>query len=555
MSLGTEFTHHLLELADEPVPPEEWNKRSYVELYDTTLRDGTQGEQVSFSVADKLKITRLLDQLGVAYVEGGWPGSNPKDAEYFAKLRLTPLETTKVTAFGMTCRVGSRPEEDASIQALLEAEVPVVTIVGKTSPMHVRDVLRTTPEENLRLIHDTLAYLKKQNLEVIYDAEHFFDGYKLDPEYAMETLAKAAEAGADCLVLCDTNGGSMPWEVHEMVAKVVAAFPACRVGIHTHNDGAMAAANSIEAVRAGASQVQGTINGYGERCGNVDLCSVAPTLELKMDYRCLPSGSLRKLTKLSRTVAELANLAPRKSAPYVGRSAFAHKGGMHGHAMRLNQYSYQHIDPVLVGNKTRILVSDLAGRGNMMSKAEELSVKLDPNEASELVQEIKRLEHDGYVFEGADASVTMLMRRRQAEYQPPFDLVDFKVVVEDRLGQGITAEATVKVKVNDEVIHTVAEGTGPVDALDTALRKALVPLFPQLGKFRLADYKVRILDGDKGPAATTRVLVDSQNGKRRWTTVGASRNIIEASYKALKDSFEFGILEVGYESPALSASR
>lgn len=525
-----------------------------VVLYDTTLRDGTQGEDISFSVEDKLKITQMLDDLGVGYVEGGWPGSNPKDAEYFRRVSELRLKRTRVTAFGMTCRVGCAPEEDASILALLEANVQTLTIVGKSSVFHVKEVLRTTLDENLRLIQDTVQFLKSQGREVIYDAEHFFDGFKLDREYALSTLGSAVSGGADCLCLCDTNGGTMPWEVAEIVATVCERFPETSVGIHTHNDSELAVANTMAAVRAGATHVQGTINGYGERCGNANICSVAPCLELKMGVQCLPSGSLRKLTELARVVSEIANLPPAKNLPYVGQSAFAHKGGMHAAAMRRHPDSYQHVEPTLIGNRSRTLISDLSGRGNLLSKADEFQIELDQRTASHVASEIKTLENCGYSFEGAEASIAMLLRRSDENYQAPFRLLSIRTVVEDNHASGCVAEATVKLEVDGKLMHTVADGNGPVDAVDTALRKALLPSYPQIQKFRLADYKVRILDGSKGPAATTRVMVDFRGGKQRWTTVGASSNIIEASCIALKDAFEYAILEVSHGSQILSAA-
>jgi 2-isopropylmalate synthase len=516
-----------------------------VEVYDTTLRDGTQGENIALSVDDKVKITLLLDDLGVAYIEGGWPGSNPKDATYFQRVRDLELKHARIAAFGMTCRVGSDPADDPNILALLDAQCPVVTIVGKTSLLHVREVLRATPEENLRMIRESLAFIKAQGREVIYDAEHFFDGYKLDAAYALQTLQAALDGGTEMLVLCDTNGGSMPWEIEAIARAVADAFPGVRWGIHTHNDGEMAVANTLAAVRQGAVHIQGTINGYGERCGNANLCSAIADLELKMGCRCLPEGHLSKLTYVARTVAEIANMAPNHQAAYVGKSAFAHKGGMHVAAIRRNIDSYQHIDPTLVGNQMRILVSDLSGRGNMLSKAEQYGLNLSDGEAQTVVNTIKDLEHRGFVFEGAEASVAMLMRRRQPDYKPAFELVDFMVVVENRRGRGLFAEATVKVLVEGEELHTVAEGNGPVNALDRALRKALSPVYPQLTNFQLADYKVRILDGKNGTAALTRVLIDTQNGHQRWSTVGASPNIIEASWLALADSVEYGLTLAG----------
>jgi len=519
--------------------------RPQVLLYDTTLRDGTQGEGISLSVDDKLKITRLLDRLGIHYVEGGWPGSNPKDIEYFRRVQELHLEQIRVAAFGSTRRVGNRPQDDANIQALLEAETPVVAVVGKSWTLHVRDVLRAAPEENVRMIRDSVAYLKAQGREVIYDAEHFFDGYKADPDYATATLRAAVEGGADVLALCDTNGGSMPWEIEAIVRDVRSAFPGVPLGIHTHNDGGVAVANSLAAVRAGATHVQGTINGYGERCGNANLCAVIPNLELKMGVAALPPGQLAHLTRVARAVASTANQSLYRQAAYVGRSAFAHKGGIHVAAMRRNVESYQHIDPALVGNQSRVLVSELSGQGSLLSKAEEVGIALDEIEdLPGVLQTIKRLEHQGFTFEGAEASVELLLRRSQPGYRPPFEMLDFMVVVEHRQRRGIFAEATIKVRAGDQVFHTAAEGNGPVNALDAALRKALTSVYPRLTHFNLADYKVHILDGDHGTAATTRVLIDMQNEVRRWSTVGASANIIEASWLALADAVEYGLTVV-----------
>ncbi len=512
-----------------------------VAIYDTTLRDGTQREGISLSVADKIRITMLLDDLGVAYIEGGWPGSNPKDAAYFEQVRDLDLKHAKVAAFSYTCRKDTMPQDDANIQMLVDAQTDVVTIVGKTSMLHVTDVLQTTPEENLRMIRETVAYFKAMGKEVIYDAEHFFDGLKLDLEYGMDTVLAAVTGGADCVVLCDTNGGSMPWEVSQYFEMVQTAFPDVAVGIHTHNDGELAVANTLAAVRVGAVQVQGTINGYGERCGNANLCSIIPDLQLKMGYDCVPPESLKSLTKLARVVAEIANLAPDNHLAYIGKSAFAHKGGIHVAAMRRNIDSYQHIDPGLVGNEMRVLVSDLSGRGNLLSKAEELGLDVSKAEALAVLEEVKRLENAGYVFEGAEASIAVRLYRARPGYQPLFTLIDFTTIVEERQGRGTVAEAMVKIHLDGDVIHTAAEGNGPVNALDLALRKALVPLYPQLADFQLADYKVRILDGANGTAATTRVLIDTQNGSQRWSTVGAGTNIIHASWEALVDSVEYGL--------------
>ncbi len=515
-----------------------------IELYDTTLRDGTQAEGISLSVDDKLKVTRLLDQLGVNYIEGGWPGSNPKDAEYFQRVKALDLQNAQVAAFGSTCRAGTQPQEDANIQALLEAGMPVVTIVGKSWTLHVRDVLRTSLPENLRMIRDSVAFLAPSK-EVIFDAEHFFDGYKDEPAYALDTLRAAVESGADMLVLCDTNGGSMPWEVEQIVAEVHEVFPTVPLGIHAHNDSGMADANSLAAIRAGVVHVQGTMNGYGERCGNANLCTLIPNLALKMQMQILPENQLRHLTWISRAIASVANQSPYRHAPFVGRSAFAHKGGIHASAMRRNLKSYQHLSPALVGNESRVVISELSGRGNLLSKVEEMDLSPETlKDLPEVLRKIKELEHRGFTFEGAEASVEMMLYRSREGYEPPFTLVDFMAVVEHREGRGIFAEATVKVKVGDQVFHTAAEGNGPVNALDAALRKALVPVYPNLADFDLADYKVHILDGTSGTAATTRVVIDMQNGANRWSTVGASSNIIEASWIALADAVEYGLTVV-----------
>jgi 2-isopropylmalate synthase len=512
-----------------------------IQVYDTTLRDGTQREGISLSCDDKLRIARKLDELGVAFIEGGWPGSNPKDAEFFDRAKDLKWHTAIIAAFGSTCRAQAGPEDDANIQALLSAGTPVCTVVGKSWTLHVADVLRTTLDDNLRIIEASLAYLRAQGRRVIYDAEHFFDGYRADPSYALQTLRAAVRGGAEMVVLCDTNGGSLPWDVTSVVRAVKAEL-AHPLGIHTHNDGECAVANTLAAVCEGAVQVQGTINGYGERCGNANLCAIIPDLELKLGRSCLPEGGLAKLYEAAHFVAEVANLAPDEHAAYVGKSAFAHKGGIHVAAMRRNERSYQHIDPSRVGNEMRVVVSELSGRGNLLSKAQEFG--LDEGSATgvaDVLNEIKTLEAQGFSFEAAEASVALMLRRQQPGYEQPFELIDFAVNVEHRRGRGIFAEATVKVRVGGEVQHTVAEGNGPVNALDAALRKALVTHYPAIAGFHLADYKVRILDGDNGTAATTRVLIDTQNGARRWSTVGASPNIIEASWRALADAVEYGL--------------
>ena len=512
-----------------------------IQIYDTTLRDGTQREGISLSCDDKLRIARRLDGLGVSFIEGGWPGSNPKDAEFFERARDVSWQTARIAAFGSTCRVNGGPEDDANIRALLDARTPVCTVVGKTWTLHVTDVLRTTLDDNLRIIEKSLAFLREQGRRVVYDAEHFFDGYRADPSYALETLKAAIRGGAETLVLCDTNGGSLPWQIGEVVGvvKVALKHP---LGVHAHNDGECAVANSLAAVHEGAIQVQGTINGYGERCGNANLCSIIPALELKMGERCVPEGQLRTLHEVSHFVAEVTNLAPDEHLAYVGKSAFAHKGGIHVAAMRRNAVSYQHIEPELVGNQMRVVVSELSGRGNLLSKAEELGLALEGKQgAADVLNEIKALEAKGFSFEAAEASVAMMMKRQEPGYKAPFELIDFLVNVEHRNGRGIFAEAMVKVRVDGEVLHTAAEGDGPVDALDAALRKALLPRYPAIAELHLSDYKVRILDSSNGAAAVTRVLIDTQKGSRLWSTVGASTNIIEASWRALVDSIEYGL--------------
>ncbi len=515
-----------------------------IQIYDTTLRDGTQREGLALTASDKLKVAQLLDDLGVAYIEGGWPGSNPKDVEFFQRAKTLDLKNARIAAFGSTMRVGARPDDDANILALIEAETPVCTVVGKTWTLHVEHVLRTSQHENLRIIRESLAYLKSKGREVIYDAEHFFDGFRANPEYALATLNAALEGGADSITLCDTNGGSLPWQIQDAVKVVRERFPNAVIGIHTHNDGELAVANTLAAVQVGATQVQGTINGYGERCGNANLCAIIPDLEIKMGYQALPEGNLEKLTMVARSVAEIANIAPDEFAAYVGRNAFAHKGGIHVAAQRRNAMAYQHIDPVWVGNSTHVVVSELSGRGNLLSKAEELSLKLDERDprVARVLQQIKAKESQGYHYEGADASVELLLLRAAPDYSPPFELIDYMTVVEHRQGRGMVAEASIKLRVKGEIVHTAAEWNGPVNAMDIATRKALAAYYPALNDFRLVDYKVRILDGHAATGATTRVLIDTANHKRRWSTVGASTNIIDASWLALQDAIEYGVL-------------
>jgi 2-isopropylmalate synthase len=527
-----------------------------VDIYDTTLRDGTQSEGISISSEDKIRIARRLDAFGVRYIEGGWPGSNPKDVAFFERARDEAWTHAKIAAFGATRRKGCAPEDDPNLKALIDVGAPVCTLVGKTWTLHVTDVLRASLDENLAMIEESVALLREHGREVVYDAEHFFDGYRADRDYALETLRAAARGGANVVVLCDTNGGSMPWDVEAVVREVVTDL-GLPVGIHCHNDSECAVANSLAAVRAGATHVQGTINGYGERCGNANLCAVVPDLELKLGARCTPPGHLEQIAELSRFVAEVVNRTPDEQMAYVGRSAFAHKGGIHVAAMRRNEDSYQHIDPALVGNKMRVVVSELSGRGNLLSKAEEIGLELgEGGDVGDVLSEIKKLEAAGFSFEAAEASVALMLRRQTESYQPPFDLVDYTVMVEHRRGRGTFAEATVKVDIDGQRYHTAAEGDGPVHALDAALRKALRPIFPQVAEFHLVDYKVRILDGDQATAATTRVLINTQAGDRTWSTVGASGNIIEASWRALADSFEFGLVEgEGRATEAVAAAR
>jgi 2-isopropylmalate synthase len=509
-------------------------------LYDTTLRDGTQREGLSLSVNDKVKIARVLDRLGVHYIEGGWPGSNPKDAEFFRRMRDSPPGFARIAAFGSTRRAGIRCEDDGSIRAIEEADTPVVTLVGKTSTLHVDRVLETTREENLRMVADSVAWFKRLDREVIYDAEHFFDGWRLDPAYAFATLQAAAEAGADTLVLCDTNGGELPEVVAERVLELRGRL-GTPLGIHPHNDAGLAVANALAAVRAGCAQVQGTINGYGERCGNLDLVPLIATLQLKLGQRVVSEEALERLSEISHYVAEVANQDPDPHAPYVGRSAFAHKGGIHVAAIAKVPESYQHVEPALVGNSCRVVVSEMAGRRNVRVRARELGLAAGDEEAA-VLQRIKELEHRGFQFEAAEGSFEMLIRRQNPGYRAPFVVDDFTVIVEKRGGDGIRAQATVKLRVGEDVVHTAAEGDGPVSALDRAVRKALLPHYPGLAQVHLVDYKVRIVDEHLGTAARPRVIIESARGRERWSTVGCSENIIEASWLALCDALELALL-------------
>lgn len=512
-----------------------------IEIYDTTLRDGTQRKDISLMCKDKIRIAQKLDELGVTYIEGGWPGSNPKDVEFFEKAHKIHWKHATITAFGSTCQANVKPQDDRNIQALLGAETEVCTIFGKSWVLHVSDVLRTTLPNNLRMIEESVAYLRSKGRRVIYDAEHFFDGYLDDAAYALDTLKAAVAGGAESVVLCDTNGGTMPWQVSRIVSTIREQL-SIPLGIHAHNDAECAVANSISAVQAGCTQVQGTINGYGERCGNANLCSIIPNLELKMGGECLPAGQLTHMSDISHFVAEIANLAPDEHLAYVGKSAFAHKGGVHVAAMRRSARSYQHIEPALVGNQMEVVVSELSGKGNLFSMVEAYGVEAgQENQVNQVLQTIKQLEAQGFSFEAAEGSVVMMFKRQEADYHIPFELIDFSVLVEHREKRGLLAEATVKVRVNGEVIHTAAEGSGPVNALDLALRKALDGYYPQIRAFHLTDYKVRILDGNSGTNAITRVLIETENGNKSWSTVGAGTNIIDASWQALVDSIEYGL--------------
>jgi 2-isopropylmalate synthase len=520
-----------------------------IQIYDTTLRDGTQGEGISFSVEDKIKIARQLDRLGVHYVEGGWPGSNPKDMEFFQRVRDEQFRNTKISAFGSTRKAGRPASVDPNLRAIVDCGVRVAAIFGKSWDFHVYRVLGTTLEENLAMVRDSVAFLKSHGLEVIFDAEHFFDGFRANPQYAMAVVRAAQNAGADTVVLCDTNGGTLPTELKEIMTYTGQALEV-PLGIHAHNDGGLAVANSILAVEAGCTQIQGTVNGYGERCGNVDLCTVIPNLVFKKRLPCIPEENLVYLTDLSRYVSELANMSPDVRQPFVGTSAFAHKGGVHVNALLKDSQTYEHIPPESVGNKRRVLVSELSGLSNLVYKYRELNLGLeeDSAECRRILSELKDLEHQGFQFEGAEGSFELLLRKAYNGYRKPFILETMRILTELRDEGHVYSEAIIKLRVNDQVVHTAAEGNGPVNALDAALRKALEEFYPAIRRMKLHDYKVRVLNEKSGTGAVVRVLIETGDGRKSWGTVGVSANIIEASWQALADSFAYGILKLGENS-------
>ena len=521
------------------------SKKPKIIIYDTTLRDGTQGEEISFSVSSKLRLTRSMDQFGIDYIEGGWPGSNPRDMEYFEAVKGVKLKHAKITSFGSTRRADLSAKKDPQLDLLLKSGTETVAIFGKSWLLHVKDVLRTSREENLRMIEDSVAYIKNNDRDVIYDAEHFYDGYKDNSEYAVKTLEVAIKGGADTLVLCDTNGGNLAEYIFETTAHMVELFPDIKFGIHCHNDSGLGVATSLAGVNAGATMVQGTLNGYGERNGNANLTSIIPNLSLKMGYSMNCGKNLKKLRDLSLLVDDLANFRPDIKAPYVGASSFAHKGGIHANAAYKNARSYEHIEPSLVGNRQRVLVSDLSGRSSIMMKAQELGVDLNEKSTNvkNFLNELKDLENRGYEYEAADASFKLLLQHWVKNIKHPFELISYRVIVErDETEDRIISEATVKIKVKDKIHHVVAESHGPVGALDHALRQALESEYPGIKDVSLSDFKVRILDSAEGTDARIRVQIESSDGKEIWATVGASDNIIEASWDALRDSVEYKIL-------------
>jgi 2-isopropylmalate synthase len=517
----------------------------FVNIYDTTLRDGAQAEDITFILDDKLRIAKKLDELGVHYIEGGWPGANPKDDAFFKAAKTMRFSIAKIAAFGSTRKKGITAENDELLGKLTAAETEVVTIFGKSWDVHVKEALGCSLEENLAMIGDTLAFLRPKTRELFYDAEHFFDGFVADPDYALATLSAAVGAGVDCIVLCDTNGGMMPWQIREIIERVKKEI-GIPLGIHCHNDNGLGAANSLFAVEMGVDQVQGTINGYGERCGNANLCTIIPNLKIKMGIECISDKQLARLREVSRFVDEMANRVPDKHRPYVGESAFAHKGGIHASAVTKNPLTYEHIDPRLVGNEQRILVSDQSGNSNIRFKAKQFGIDLstEDEKTRQLVKSIKDLESKGYQFEGADASFELLVNRAIGRYKPSFRLRGFRIIVERRTGdKEPLSEATIMIDVDGRVEHTAATGNGPVNALDNAIRKALEKFYPELAEMRLLDYKVRVITTEDGTAATVRVLIESGDKEDTWETVGVHPNIIQASWSALVDSIEYKLLK------------
>ena len=516
-----------------------------VKIYDTTLRDGSQAEDISFSVEDKVRIAQKLDELGIHYVEGGWPGSNPKDLQFFQEIKSVSLSRAKIVAFGSTCRAGILPKDDTNIRALIETGTKVVTIVGKSWDVHPLEALNITLDQNLDIIYRSIQFLKERVEEVIFDAEHFFDGFKNNPQYGLSTLKAAQEAKADWIVLCDTNGGTFPGEIQSIVQEVKRKI-AVPLGIHVHNDTELAVANTILAVQEGARMVHGTMNGYGERCGNANLCSVIPNLKLKMGIDCITDDQLKKITEVSRFVSELANLPHNKYLPYVGESAFAHKGGVHVSAIRKSDATYEHVSPERVGNHRRVLISDLSGESNILYKAAEFKIDLESKDPKvrKILDDLKHLENEGFQFEGAEGSFEILVKKALGQHRRFFELMGFRVIVEKKTEEAPPlSEATIMVRVGDRVEHTAAVGNGPVNALDNALRKALEKLYPELKEVKLLDYKVRILSTKDGTGARTRVLIESWDGQSKWGTVGVSENIIQASWQALVDSIDYKLLK------------
>ncbi len=510
-----------------------------IKIYDTTLRDGMQTEGISFSLEDKLAIAGRLDELGVDYVEGGYPASGPKDTQFFTEVAKLGFRNSKIAAFGSTRRIDNKAEDDVSLNAIVSCKAPAATIVGKTWDLHVTKVLGCSLEDNIAVCADSVRYLKKHGLEAIFDAEHFYDGYKENPEYALKVLRAVAEAGIDAIALCDTNGGTLPNDIYEITKTVCGQLKPLTIGIHTHNDNDCAIAGSLAAVNAGARQVQGTINGLGERCGNANLCTVIPNLAFKMDFDVLTPEKIKSITEVSRFIFEICNLTPVTNMPYVGESAFAHKAGLHVDALRKNKRTYEHVDPALVGNERRFLISELSGKSNILAELEKAKITEDKKLAKKILECVQNLENEGYQFEAANASFELLVQKIMGTYKPAFELIRYSTKIEKRNTGELITEATVKLKIGEQVEHVVGEGDGPVDALDTALRKSLENFYPAIKDMHLVDYKVRVVNGREGTAARVRVIIESRDKKDIWGTVGVSENIIEASWQALVDSVEY----------------